>query len=163
MVANLAQEMGLLFVLPSCLYNICDTQGFDGILDGREGELKGIVRDRALRGFMSLHMDYHRALYECFFADNDTFSSCNGKTECDRARKNLFGWLYEDGPLVGGLMDWGYLYDCSLVVNAWDDGFKLCERCLHESRKVMDANRKTVWQSLPEAFGLPPWEEMLKE
>lgn len=165
-VANLAQEMGLLFILPACLYAICDRDDFTSILDGvavdhstgKRLKLEAETRERALRGFVALHTDHHPTIFKCLLAGPEAFQSCTSGSilGCQEVRKAVFTGFFDDGapPLVRALGKW---YD------GHTGGCGLCDGCRKDGRKLFDESRQEIWQSLPMTFRLPPWEELLAD
>lgn len=49
-----------------------------------------------------------------------------------------------------------------MAIAEWDESWEsdLCRACRKDAKKVFDAGRKECWAGLPEAFGLPGWEEL---
>lgn len=157
--ANIAQEIGLLSILPACLYDVC-TCGYSAILDGlvvnvNENGEQGIAAltpetfELAIRGFLSLQTRQLASTHLCLHSNSAyMFSSCRGDSDCENQRRRIFQVLYEQGPRV-------------IALDRLDDHIgALCDACQADCINASMLGRMVTWAVLPKMFGLPPWEEI---
>ncbi|KAI5891935.1 uncharacterized protein SCHCODRAFT_01189408 [Schizophyllum commune H4-8] len=116
------------------------------------GKERGIAPDDILMCFFAYRAIADARIIHLFL---DSSAGC-GKVGCDRIRRD---WIDDDDlesllisrPLTY-LRDW---------IDA-DNGHisRLCDVCLSELRRKFKDESERVWNNIPRAMGLPPWEKL---
>lgn len=152
-IANLAREAGVLSVLPVVLYSCCrifDNEGiFEGcqIQDGKYAALSLADQKICIVAKDKLYALQARETFSWLGIGSDDICP---DILCKNTRKNVFQAVWYPKPKCAALDPW-----------IWST--KLCGNCATDARTKHEAGRAEVWSQLPSIFGLPEWEDLLKE
>ena len=157
-VANFAREVGLTSILPAAFYFACETYSLVEILegvrdDGHYAILSAENQKACLRGRERLIETQHSHTFKWMDATDVTLSpGCSNIEKCNQWRMSLFCKTFRGQPVC-----------CPLVSWLSDDGGGFCGPCVSSSRAMFEVGRANIWNELPSTFGLPTWEELVKE
>lgn len=78
---------------------------------------------------------------------------CSTLTTCFSQRARRVFKRFTAAPSLEGLTKWSH----------WPQGIELCANCKVEAKKAHTEGRQKFWEMLPGFFGLPEWDELVKE
>lgn len=158
--ANLAREQNLLSVLPIALFWCCQNFRTTEMKEGQrraDGTISTLspTNERACFG---AHFDLLKLKEQCtfswLFSPQSPYPICsykNGGT-CPAARSKIKEDVFFPIVVAGCINRW---------INEHKQG--LCHGCGATAKRLHEEGRQKSWDALPNVFGLPGWEELLKE
>jgi hypothetical protein len=154
-VVNLAREMGILSILPVALYSCCCNDN-QIILEGcYKQDGKYVALSSADQKICILAKDKLLAfqVQETFgWLGVDISEDICPQSRCKNLRKRVFQLIWLPKPKCVALEFWQ---------PKWSD--ELCVHCGAAAHVVHVAGRAEIWRQLPSIFGLPGWDDLLKE
>ncbi|KAF7964590.1 hypothetical protein HWV62_5375 [Athelia sp. TMB] len=165
-IVNLAREQSIQSVLPLALYECCrvlyENHGpssiFKGITraDGSTALLSLEDQMICLSSYSTLLALQNTTTFVWLDAEDD-FVSCRDGQFCPSKRSSLLRDCFFTQTSLQGLDHW----NSCVKNNLFED--QQCENCNHISEQIHTAGRLHFWRRLPETFGLPEWQELIKE
>lgn len=150
--ANLASDCDLLDLLPSIFLGLCDVN-LESIFTGYYGPngipvtLSPLNLRRFLVGLNALRTAQHRETFG--YLEDLPVRGCSSEKRCQRFRDHQFREYVEPPATLRPVTAWN---------GVWDES--LCDECRDYAYDTHNEGRQRVWDSLPELFGFPPWEEI---
>ncbi|KAL1752146.1 hypothetical protein FB107DRAFT_293389 [Schizophyllum commune] len=149
----LAREVQALWLLPV----LCLCLGFEEREDYISaplwmGKERGIAPDDILLCFFAFRAVSGAQIIHLFL---DSSAGC-GRVACDRIRRD---WI-DDEDLEGLFTCRPLTYLRNWIDENDGDISELCDVCLPELRKKYKDELERVWNDIPLAIGLPPWEKL---
>lgn len=170
---TLLDEMDLPHLLPYCFLAICtmDPRGttatedewhrtfVEFVLNGwpRGDNTSAIIPKKfvvnVLCGYNKLIRAEPKDTMTWFLSKNPNPSDCEKPKRCQATRDEIWRFISWNHSTLGCLV---YTYYTSDGIDT------LCTTCDQLANTSVLAGRQVVWDKLPDMFGLPPWEELLK-
>ncbi|KZP23530.1 hypothetical protein FIBSPDRAFT_786044 [Athelia psychrophila] len=168
-VANLAREQNLLALLPIALFWICRLWHADALPVATKGQKRADktisalspINERAcLQAYHILVNLKERNTYSWVFSPPSAYPGCTtpilgaaaGITQCRIAREELLRSLLFPAAVIGCILKWE---------DEWEEG--MCAHCIAVAEQRHGEGRQQSWDALPGVFGLPGWEELIKD
>lgn len=150
-IADLAREQALP-CLPFALYSCCER--FQCVVvEMRRGQLTQQNRETCIRAIHKLYTLQTLTTFDWLLRDeNNIYNSCKTPKACPLARKILKCDIWPSDPELMGLKSWD---------DRWNNG--MCQRCIEAAMSSHAKGRVKFWEKMPEFFGLPDWNELIKE
>lgn len=155
-VADAARDSDALLLLPASLLSLYSA-GMDIIVDaGSAGSLKPVNRDVVLKAIPKMWSLGKELTFEPLFSDLLHLSrQCTlSSGGCARVRHKIKAQLEVASALLNPV--------AVVSFRPGSTASGLCTSCLKVVQERYDKVRLEAWDKLPEAFGLPSWEEMRK-
>lgn len=156
MAINLARECrGMDRILPMAFFRLVVGFSFQGILCS---DIPPDDRNIAIVGWESaVQAQAQETMRWLFQLDSgELYSECLQPENCVFDRMETLKILFTPIPTISdGLSH----YDS----DGWCDRVVMCESCKTAAKRVHNEGRKAFWRQLPTFFGLPGWDELLKE
>ena len=155
---NLVRECQYLtYILPVAFYlRTGKDYFFKPPVSGDDKQVQLSLEDKCtlLEGWHTIAGAQHKHTYRWLHQTTPLSVSCRSKSSCHTARSTLVLKEFTPIPSISGLN----------LFEEWPtDGIKLCAHCETAAKTYHDEGRKRLWQMLPSFFGLPKWDELLKE
>jgi hypothetical protein len=153
---DLAREFNLLRLLPAAFYQCCRDYTYRQILQGRQRPGGSVTilsvedQETCLLGKETLMASQVHETFRWLEIDAQD-GACTTET-CISARRKIFQSLWYPEPKCAALFSWKL-----------DWNSQLCEDCAVTCPPRHEAGRAAIWSALPSIFGLPDWQELLKE
>lgn len=161
--ANLAREQSVLLALPIALYICCCCYPYDvrelveGIDDGASSIIKlsadNLVSCLGARSFLSTTQA--ETTLRWANSHGSIYSACKVPSKCNAIRKDILLKTFLPRPQFVGLRSWNTMQSTMLDT--------ICDTCKAVAEPLHNAGRVEFWDALPGIFGLPAWEELMKE
>ncbi|KAF7982515.1 hypothetical protein HWV62_28122 [Athelia sp. TMB] len=157
----LARRMDLLSILPQLFYFCCSKlhPAADLVKGWRDGTYAACSADdqlTILAGFEAIYRAQAKTTFAWLYQRETLAQECATSYQCELGRAKYLRDMFTPVPFPVGLLTWEYA-DVNLFRSL------LCEHCTARARALHEAGRLEFWKLLPSLFGLPPWEELLKE
>lgn len=150
-VSNLSRELAIPRFLPVALYYCCVC--FENTVAKMEmGQLSQQNRDACIVAIHKIYSLQAETTFLWLHDADDIYISCETPTVCTSTRNYLKCAFYIPNPRVNALDSW----------KAWWE-VNMCQRCINEAKGSHEQGRIDFWKMLPGIFGLPEWEELIKE
>ena len=85
-------------------------------------------------------------------------TACKSPANCVCARQIGLQINYDH---LTGPVDLSHLW--MVLLDVRENEYHYCDECREEDDRLIMDGLETIWQRLPETFGLPPWDEMLED
>jgi len=160
-VVNLARENDVRSILPFALYFCCryshyrpnSSFHFEGYQSSDEGSLESLCVEDIKACSVAQRTLLRLQATKTFSWLNDlTPGDCATWLRCATAKKEFFFDQFYPSPPFMPFRSWK---------DSWE--IEMCSECLADAHRRHDQGRTTVWDKLPSIFGLPAWDELLKE
>lgn len=158
-LGSLARKNGLLSLLPYLLYCCCVAHNALEITNGVEkpdGTTALLsLRDQlaCLAGYVSLVKVQATTTLSWIYPNATIYTSCGMPDICTVGRDaTLIENFIPIAPIQG--------------LHKWDDIYRggiMCEHCIEAAKAAHQEGRHKLWAQLPAIFGLPAWDELVKE
>ena len=122
--------------------------------DGKQVQLSPEDKSTLLEGWLRIVKAQREHTYAWLHQTTPVSVSCLSKSSCFAARSACVLKEFTPIPPISGLnlfRDWP------------TDEVKLCIHCETVAKTCHNEGRERLWQMLPSFFGLPEWNELLKE
>ncbi|KAF5382549.1 hypothetical protein D9615_002840 [Tricholomella constricta] len=161
-VLNLANEVNIRLIVPSTLYFL-SLYPLADILRGDHPKLLVEHQSRLSSSLNPADMGAYTLMFQHrvkiileFMRKERTPSVCCASELCQRgfqkqANRLLRSWQTRTGPL----------YFIVQAMNAVNEEPYLCDACRKAYRREADLLRHKIWKELPEAIGLPSWDDLV--
>lgn len=162
-VANLLREQSVLLALPAALYMCCRRYQYNArdLIEGTHDGVSSTIQlstDNLLAclGARTL-LSTTQAETTLLWANSHepTYSACKSPSRCATIRKDVLLRTFLPRPQFLGHYSWKRTQD--LMPG------KMCNICKAIAKPLHNAGRIEFWDALPGIFGLPKWEELMKE
>lgn len=155
-MANLAREHNLLSVLPTAFYWCCREWSVAELEEGQRREdgttstLSPVNERACFRAYFELSKLKERTW--AWTLATKSADGCENKKGCSTERAQTM-CFHLHPPSVGGCLQ------------EWEERFTkgLCLSCTAVAKKLQNQGQEQAWDALPSAFGLPNWEELIKD
>lgn len=157
-VINLARETGCIdCVLPAVFYAVFEHEGANQALSDI-GPLRFEDQMTLVRGWTK-GIDYQQSIMGWLFDDyasSSLYESCQQMRECKAARADVIkdDIISSPVPELHGVLNWK---------SAEWDRIDMCSTCKVAAEAAHEASRWKFWEELPIFFGLPKWEDLLRD
>ena len=165
-IVNLAREQNIQSVLPLALYECCrvlfENHGpstiFEGITEADGSTALLSLNDQmiCLSSYSALLAMQNTTTYVWLDAEQD-YAPCQAGPFCIDDRNSFLRNFFFSQASLQALDDWK-----SCWINRSQD-YRQCEICDLIAGQMHTAGRQHFWRRLPETFGLPGWQELVKE
>lgn len=105
-----------------------------------------------LVGYHTLINTQANTTYSWIYTDTVDYPAIYPMCRCGPHRKDILIDCFIPVPSVQGLDQWE---------DSWEPFF--CKCCIREVKAAQQLGRQEIWDQLPTIFGLPVWDELLKE
>lgn len=153
----LARELSIDWILPVVFYRICEYSLEEAIL---EGKMQLPDKVRAMTGARMLEAVGVTKLLD-FLWPSDPNPGCFSPEACAQSR-------YEARHKAEGWRDRHLSAAVRMPLEIWEDSdwerleLDVCDVCLGSMRAMHGEAKQSLWDGLPEVFGLPAWSELEK-
>ena len=121
---------------------------------GKQVQLSPEDKSTLLEGWLKIVKAQREHTYAWLHQTTPVSVSCLSKSGCFTARATCVLEAFTPIPSVSGL---------NLFRDGPTDGVELCVHCETAAKIYHNEGREKLWQILPSFFGLPEWNELLKE
>ncbi|KAJ7153385.1 hypothetical protein C8R46DRAFT_1006666 [Mycena filopes] len=146
-IVVLARQLSINWILPAAFYRSCEFTWERTIL---LGDLHIDDKVRLVSGSRLLEGPAVTEILSCLWPVDDTEACAR---ERFRARRVAETWREHGADSTA-----------NMPLNIWDakdwEGVGACSRCLTQMKTALRAKRQSLWDKLPEMFGLPGWPEL---
>lgn len=158
-IVSLARRNGLLSILPHSLYACCNSNdaasmgsGMTENGDGCNSVLSLEDRLACLIGYQTVGIAQATTTFSWAHANAIRYPHCTKFTACAAARMRFLIHRFYPVPSIRGLSPWR------------DDIVEgMCQYCIAVAKVAHTEGRRKLWEQLPGLFGLPVWDELIKE
>ncbi|KAG7095590.1 hypothetical protein E1B28_006320 [Marasmius oreades] len=154
----LAKEADLPTILPAALYLCADSRDINCILEGLDSydnshiELDWADKKACIRAREILCIALRTRMF-AFLTGQIPFPGCRTTAMCNNTRLK---WLQGvEASLGSGVFSVSFPWEQFSV--------GICEYCSTTSQNHYNAERRKIWDELPEIFGLPAWNQLHSE
>lgn len=156
---SIGREVSLLAILPLAYYT-CLEHSINEILDGIEGEDGRLIslsiddQRTCISALEKVLKAQHDHTYQWIHLKSDDLLSagCQSPTSCSAKRLRIAYEMFL--PTNKPMALWGWQ-------NEWEEG--ICDSCNKLAKGMHNVGSEDMWDLLPSFFGLPDWEEILKD
>lgn len=153
---NLARECHCVdFMLPSSFYGVISHPDFHTTTQplSPEDRMVGVSGwSNAVKGQEADTMRW--LLYQGYPQTSQLYQGCKSPDRCHETRNHFLRAIFIPIPRIYGLCRW----EDWAVISQF-----VCESCFAAAQRSHNEGRERFWQKLPTFFGLPGWDELLRE
>lgn len=152
-VIEAATEVDALWLLPVAYYRIC-THDLSTIIEHPQWSALGEKERKACLVGHSEQIRQFSTLFQFLNVAKEKGDDCDDWAYCNIYRLKL-NFILSDSmrqSMAWPLDYWG-------APDLWEN-LALCENCLKEAKALHATARQTLWEQLPEMYGLPDWNHL---
>jgi len=154
-VIEVAKKLDIPWILPAAYYD-CSTVSLELLLDDskwNDGTIDLETKNSILIGYQKQSTATHSQMLDFLYCD--PLNNCMQKEVCGEIRRRLYCATQE----------WSITKPLDAMVDGDWECFlgSLCGLCLGVSKVRFDRARKEFWERLPEIYGLPKWEVLVRK
>ncbi|KAK7025108.1 BTB domain-containing protein [Favolaschia claudopus] len=157
-LVNIASDNSIMSILPGAYFFIINKFTTEEIFQGVDNEdgtrscLAPIHIQRCVSALQTLIIKQAQPNYTFGWALTKSDSECTGAARCNAARIDaVHKFVFNPTATFYGLVQPDMVR------------FNLCARCTSQAKQSINTGRSKIWDELPEAFGLAPWDELKNE